>query len=91
MSVIAETLEFLSAHSPPWMRWALCRDADPELFHPEPNKYTGPRVDEAKRICRHCPVRPACLRWAFETGDKWAILGGRPPTSGLASATGHAG
>src|SRR5271155_982131 len=65
--------------APRWMRRALCKDADPSLFHPEPGEDNGPRVDAAKRICSHCPVRRACLNWAFEKNDRFAVLGGTTP------------
>lgn len=58
-----------------WMRRALCADADPDLFYPEPGDVTA--RETAIRICNHCPVKLTCLRWALETGDRFAILGGK--------------
>lgn len=72
--MISEVLQTLS---PAWMRKALCGDADPDLFYPEPGEDNTPKVQEAKRICARCPVRINCLLWAFQTEDRWAVLGGK--------------
>ena len=40
-----------------WRHRAACRDEDPELFFPIGN--TGPallQIEEAKAVCRRCPV-----------------------------------
>lgn len=58
-----------------------CTDKDPELFFP--TSYTGgyeSQIREAKAVCRKCPMKFACLEFALETDDKWAILGGTTPT-----------
>ncbi len=50
-----------------WRHDAACLDADPDLFFPVGT--TGPpllQVDQAKRICRGCPVRTPCLVWALD-------------------------
>lgn len=63
-----------------WMRQGLCTDFDPDLWFPDPDDHPSrrqARTAQAQKICSHCPVRAACLRWAFETGDEWAVLGGR--------------
>lgn len=60
-----------------WVRGAVCRDEDPELFHPVGN--TGPakcQAEEAKAVCRRCPVMEACRQWAFESGPEHGVLGG---------------
>ena len=60
-----------------WRDAAACRHADPELFFPI--GHTGPalrQVDEAKRICRTCPVRTPCLNWALEHAVADGIWGG---------------
>lgn len=52
-----------------WRDDAACRGADPDLFFPIGT--AGPvrrQIDEAKRICRTCPVQPQCLAWALENG-----------------------
>src|ERR687897_314870 len=60
-----------------WRHRALCRDEDPELFFPIGN--TGPAIvqlEEAKAVCRRCPVTEECLSWALESGQDAGIWGG---------------
>jgi WhiB family redox-sensing transcriptional regulator len=62
---------------PNWQHRAACRDEDPELFFPIGN--SGPallKIEEAKSVCRQCPVREQCLQWALETGQDAGIWGG---------------
>lgn len=58
-----------------------CTKEDPELFFPtsEAPDYQ-PQIRRAKAVCRKCPMKFACLEFALETGDKWAILGGTTPS-----------
>jgi WhiB family redox-sensing transcriptional regulator len=56
---------------------AACRDEDPELFFPIGN--TGPallQIEDAKAVCRRCPVIDACLQWAFESNQDAGVWGG---------------
>jgi WhiB family redox-sensing transcriptional regulator len=60
-----------------WRDLASCRDTDPDLFFPVGT--AGPalrQVDEAKRICRTCPVRTPCLTRALDEGNSSGIWGG---------------
>ncbi|MFE3325687.1 WhiB family transcriptional regulator [Streptomyces sp. NPDC059176] len=60
-----------------WRHDAACLDEDPDLFFPIGN--TGPallQVAEAKAVCRGCPVREQCLRWAIEHGQDSGVWGG---------------
>jgi len=60
-----------------WRHEAACRDEDPELFFPIGN--TGPaisQIDEAKAVCRICPVVEPCLQWALDTGQDAGVWGG---------------
>lgn len=60
-----------------WRHRAFCRDGDPELFFPIGN--TGPalqQIEEAKAVCRRCPVTQDCLTWALETGQDAGVWGG---------------
>ncbi|MDA8369644.1 MAG: WhiB family transcriptional regulator [Nocardiopsaceae bacterium] len=60
-----------------WRHHAACRDEDPELFFPIGN--SGPavmQIEEAKQVCRQCPVNTACLQWALETGQDGGVWGG---------------
>ncbi|MEV5432748.1 WhiB family transcriptional regulator [Streptomyces sp. NPDC052701] len=58
-------------------RGAACKDEDPELFFPVGN--TGPallQIEEAKAVCRRCPVIEHCLQWALESGQEHGVWGG---------------
>lgn len=60
-----------------WRHNAVCREEDPELFFPIGN--TGPallQIEEAKAVCRRCPVMNQCLRWALESGQAEGVWGG---------------
>ena len=60
-----------------WRNGAACRQEDPELFFPNGN--TGPWelvLDDAKAVCRRCPVADRCLHWALETGIEFGVWGG---------------
>lgn len=54
-----------------WMRYAVCRDEDPELFHPLGDAgHRAPSAqkqeDDAKAVCRRCPVVTQCLEFALD-------------------------
>lgn len=55
-----------------WMDDGACRDVDPELFFPARAVDTEP----AKRVCRGCPVREACLEYAVAERVVFGIWGG---------------
>lgn len=60
-----------------WHNRAVCREEDPELFFPIGN--TGPallQIEEAKAVCRRCPVMEICGQWALETGQDAGVWGG---------------
>ena len=60
-----------------WRHRAACLDEDHELFFPIGN--TGPallQIDEAKAVCRRCPVMDTCLKWALESGQDAGVWGG---------------
>jgi WhiB family redox-sensing transcriptional regulator len=53
-----------------WRNHAACRDVDPDLFFPLGTVGASlPQVEQAKQICRTCPVSETCLRWALDNGD----------------------
>jgi hypothetical protein len=52
---------FDGAGVPQWHRAAACADIDPSLFFPAGGQGAGLAVAAAKRVCRSCPVRSACL------------------------------
>ncbi|MFJ1807972.1 MULTISPECIES: WhiB family transcriptional regulator [unclassified Streptomyces] len=64
-----------------WRQHALCRDEDPDLFFPIGT--SGPallQTEQAKAVCRRCPVREACLDWAMETDQSLGVWGGTSET-----------
>ncbi|GGB48228.1 transcriptional regulator WhiB [Flexivirga endophytica] len=63
-----------------WRERAACREENPELFFPVGT--TGPALDQieqAKDICRHCPVLAQCLATALDNGEDAGIWGGTTP------------
>jgi WhiB family redox-sensing transcriptional regulator len=60
-----------------WLESAGCRDLDTELFFPVSPKGPGRRqADEAKAVCKTCPVRRQCASWALATAQAHGIWGG---------------
>lgn len=51
---------------------AACRNEDLELFF----AVGDGREDEAKAVCRRCPVRWECLTYALETRQRHGVWGG---------------
>ncbi|MFF3497277.1 WhiB family transcriptional regulator [Streptomyces sp. NPDC002795] len=54
-----------------------CADEDPELFFPIGD--TGPallQVEEAKAVCRRCPLMESCLQGALDRGETAGVWGG---------------
>jgi WhiB family redox-sensing transcriptional regulator len=61
-----------------WRKLGACLNEDPELFFPTGN--SGPallQVEEAKTVCRRCPVMVECLLWALEHGQDYGVWGGQ--------------
>lgn len=60
-----------------WRHLAECLDEDPELFFPIGN--TGPaliQIEQAKSVCRRCPVLQTCQSWALASGQDFGVWGG---------------
>lgn len=60
-----------------WRAAAACKDEDPDLFFPIGT--TGLallQIQEAKTVCRRCPVMEHCLQWALESGQEHGVWGG---------------
>lgn len=54
-----------------------CVGVDPELFFPIGN--TGPalyQIEEAKAVCRRCPLQESCLQGALDRGEPAGVWGG---------------
>ena len=61
-----------------WRDQAACRHTESALFFPVGS--VGVAVGEisaAKAVCETCPVRNACLQFAFETNQESGIWGGK--------------
>lgn len=60
-----------------WRASAACLTEPASLFFPDGT--TGPwllAIEEAKAVCRRCPVADACLTFALDTGATDGIFGG---------------
>ena len=55
-----------------WQGSSNCLGVDPDLFFPE----RGASTREAKAVCKSCMVRPDCLEFALQNGEKFGIWGG---------------
>jgi WhiB family transcriptional regulator, redox-sensing transcriptional regulator len=74
-----------TVYAPPeWARQAACTGADPEIFFPE----TGQHAGQALAICRDCPVRVLCLRYALGR-PSWGVWGGFSERNRAAVRTQH--
>ena len=68
-----------------WRFEAACLSHDPELFFPIGD--SGPavmQIQQAKAICRGCPVMQECLSWALDSGQDSGVWGGMSETERLA-------
>lgn len=78
MKEITFYLEPGAAAETDWRQMANCKSVtDPDLFFPIGT--TGPALDqieEAKEICRPCPVKAECLEWAISTQQDTGVWGG---------------
>ncbi|HEX2701446.1 MAG TPA: WhiB family transcriptional regulator [Acidimicrobiales bacterium] len=55
-----------------WRQRAACRGVDPDVFYPASDE----EAEEAKSICRMCPVREACLEYALANRERDGVWGG---------------
>ena len=55
-----------------WRQRAACRGVDPDVFYPVSDE----EAEEAKSICRVCPVREACLEYALANRERDGVWGG---------------
>ncbi|MEV6028392.1 WhiB family transcriptional regulator [Streptomyces sp. NPDC052036] len=55
-----------------WRHNAVCGEEDPELFFPVGKV----QIEEAKSVCRRCPVIEQCLQWVLESGQDSGVWGG---------------
>lgn len=65
-----------STAAPDWNA-AECRKHDPELFFPIGT--SGPallQAEQAKAVCRECPIGKDCQDWATATRQPYGVWGG---------------
>jgi WhiB family redox-sensing transcriptional regulator len=59
-----------------------CRTHDPELWFAEHSA----QVEEAKALCRTCPLMAGCLAGALERAEPWGVWGGEVFVDGVVVA-----
>jgi len=55
-----------------WRNKGACRGLDPAVFYPVSEE----DAEEAKAICRVCPVREPCLEYALANRERDGVWGG---------------
>nr|WP_236123633.1 WhiB family transcriptional regulator [Cellulomonas palmilytica] len=60
-----------------------CRNHDPELWFAEQTA----RVEQAKALCRECPIMSGCLAGALEREEPWGVWGGEVFIGGVVVPT----
>ena len=59
-----------------WRDRGACRGEDPELFFPiGTTDLALAQVQEAKAVCRRCPVQEECLHWALHSEPIGQVAG----------------
>lgn len=64
-----------------WMKKALCKGKT-EMFFPNEEESRGSAYGMymiAKKICKECPVRSECLRYALDEQLFFGVFGGKTP------------
>jgi len=56
-----------------------CRSNDPELWFAERTS----QVEQAKALCRECPLIEGCLAGAIEREEPWGVWGGEVFVGGV--------
>ena len=66
-----------------WQLSAVCRGMDVDAFyHPAGERLDEKtaRINQAKQICRRCPVISQCATWALRTREPYGVWGGMSET-----------
>lgn len=58
-----------------WLNDAACSGMDSRAFFAIGN-HACAQVNEARKVCAGCPVRPQCADWAIQTGERHGVWGG---------------
>ena len=75
---------------PAWMSDAACQYVDPDLMFPDQiggqigerlrggsaSSEVAMQYEQAKWVCRRCPVKAECLEYALERDEEWGVWGG---------------
>lgn len=72
----------ISLPAPPYLQGGArpCRSTNPELFFPFDYTLTHhEQIEEAKAVCRSCPVRDLCAAWAIPQANLDGIWGALTP------------
>lgn len=72
---MADILEVPITEERPWVVFAACKDADPNVFFLEPEDDPSP----ALAMCRACSVQQQCLDYAVGARLSSGIWGGLTP------------
>lgn len=59
-----------------WRLRAACRAIAPDVMFPDNDAFL---INEARKICKVCPVRLECLTEAFAVGESHGVRGGTTP------------
>ncbi len=65
-----------------WMKYAACRDMDPDLFFSDGEGHKGvsnAKTKAAREVCMGCSVRVSCLNYALEMNEYTGMWGGLTP------------
>ena len=57
-----------------WMRDAACLQSNVDRFYPD-----QPHFEDAREVCRSCPVIEPCLDYALAVPERHGVWGGRTP------------
>ncbi len=73
LAALAAFLQAPITDERPWVVFAACRDADPDLFFP------GSKADEkaALALCAMCPVMRECQSYSMDARETFGVWGGR--------------
>lgn len=62
-----------------WREQALCAQVSIAEFHADKGDGAREQINFAKKVCGLCDVRPACLNFAIQMGERFGIWGGLAP------------
>jgi WhiB family redox-sensing transcriptional regulator len=63
-----------------WYDYAACQGSPLDWFVEVSGTRGEPEAEQAKAVCKWCPVRRPCLDYALDAGEKFGIWGGASTT-----------